>query len=48
MNIQKELLKITPHPRKAISDIPIGEICNILDELNRKLEAIEDRLEELE
>ena len=47
MNIRKKLDEIKPHPRKALPDIPIIELCEIIQELNWKIENLEDELSEL-
>lgn len=48
MNIDKKIKNIKPKPSDGITNIPILELCEILEELNHKIEAIEDRIEEVE
>ena len=48
MNFEQRLNKIKPHPRKAIANIPIMEICELMEELYKKVEKLEDKIDELE
>lgn len=48
MYFEQRLMELKPHPRSAIADIPIRELCELIRELHKKIEQIEDRLDELE
>lgn len=48
MHIEQKIMQIKPEPRDAIDRIPILELCELIQELHKKIEDLEDRLERVE